>query len=169
MARMARSNRRKFVWARQDGVLVPGTNFSEDLLTQFKERAGGQVLIGATVVAVRGYVKPNVAGGLLSRGRVAIRVCNEQDVEGDPPGQGPVADGTENDWMGFWPWIVDGTKTVTGDGTWNVGGSPWAIDVRAQRKMEELNETLGIFYANIAASDDPSAIDYDLSVGLKLA
>lgn len=174
---MARQNspRRKFVWARQSGVLDGTANFSEDLLFSFQQRAGGQVLLGATVVAIKGYILPDVVGAEIAKGRVGIRVCDAADVEGDPPGHGPVDQGTESDWMGFFPFMVlqdEGEAGLQGASfaSWNHAGNTWGVDVRANRKMEELNQTLGIFWANIGAGNAAATfINYDLSIGLKLA
>lgn len=176
MARRGRGQTsRKFVWARQDGVLTPGTNFSEDLLFQFKQRAGADgILLGSTVVAVKGYIRPNQAAGSpdVTKGRVGIRVCDEAEVEGDPPGFGPVAQGSEYDWMGFFPFFIDllppTTSVNRGDASWNHAASQWGVDVQSNRKMEELGQTLGIFLGMISANETLVAVDYDLSIGIKL-
>lgn len=175
---MARNSgsRRKFVWARQSGVLDAAT-FAEDLLFSFKDRAGGSVLLGATVVAIKGYVVPDVVGAEIAKGRVAIRVCDEADIEVDPlqTGHGPVDAGSENDWMAFMPFFIaqdEGEAGLQGAsfGSWNHAGSPWGVDVRSNRKMEELNQTLGIWWANVGVGNPAATfINYDLSIGLKLA
>ena len=50
------------------------------------------------------------------------------------------------DWMAWLPWNVGAGPTVPRTNiTWNQYASEWAVDVRVNRKLEELNETLWLF------------------------
>lgn len=168
---MARSNRRKFVWARTGAVLTnaAGGDNGFDLLADFKGRAGGSVLLGATLVTVRGVLRPNVSGGEFVGGTFGIRVCNEGDITAATAGNGQrPEENPEADWLAFMPFIVPGSGDNAGNppATWNEMASPWACEIKAQRKMEELGETVGLFWDG---SDAITTIDVSLSLGLKLA
>lgn len=169
-----RSNGRKFVWARSRGEYVPGeaSSAGADLLADFKARAGGNILIGATVMTVRGFVVPDVASGELEWGTFGIRVCNLADVEGDPAGQVDQTPDSnpEADWMGWFPYIVDyRAATRPENATWQDNASPWSVDVGSNRRMEELGETLGLFFSTgLEGTFGVYMVRWTLSVGLKL-
>ena len=170
---MATSRKRKFVWARTRGTLTPeGDETAQDMLDDFKLRAGGNVLLGATVMVVKGYIRPNnTTSSETVRGVVGVRVCNQGDVEGmGETGQGP-AESPEADWMGWFPYLLP-VNAVDVDASWNHYGNTWGVDLQSSRKMEELGETVGIFYDFATAPPGGTAqtvvVDYDLSVGLKL-
>lgn len=178
---MARRNKREFVWARAVGNLftspaVGAPAFAGvDLLADVRATYGNDALRNATVMAVKGIVRPNpsINTELFIAGVSAIRVCNSQDTvapvaENQTPGG---ALGQELDWMGYFPWYVDqdAASTRAADATWNHAGSPWAVDVRSSRRMFELGMTLGLFtWASVTSSTD-LALDYHLSIGVKLA
>lgn len=180
MARRGNSGRRKFIWARTQGVLNAGADaLNEDLLADVKGRYGGDVLVGSTVMAVRGYVAPYVAqtsalNETSATGRVGIRVCNQADIGGAVAGQeeqAPYGVNAEANWMGYFPFRMH-SSTQPENATWNHMASPFGVDVGSSRRMEELGQTLGIFYNWFAvdAGSPPEfvTIDYDLSIGVKL-
>lgn len=168
-----RSNGRKFVWARSRGVYMPGQadGPGADLLLDFKARAGGNVLIGATVMTVRGIIVPDVAGGELEWGTFGIRVCNLPDVESEGEmAQTPDAN-PEADWMAFMPYMLDyrASGTPTGSASWNESASMFTVDVGSNRRMEEVGETLGLFFSTgLEGTFGVDAVRWTLSVGLKL-
>lgn len=179
---MARRNRREFVWARAVGNLftapAPGTPAfaGVDLLADVRATYGNDALRNATVMSVKGYIRPNsdVDTASFYLGVTGIRVCNAQDTvapvaENQTPGG---ALGQELDWMGYFPWLVDNTPPSSvrpGDATWNHAGNPWGIDVRSSRRMFELGMTLGMFTWTSATVTAGVALDYHLSIGVKLA
>lgn len=174
-------NGRKFVWARTAGVIgldAPAVgNGGADLLESVRGRYSDGIFVGATVMTVKGYLKP--AGDLTAalRGRLAIRVCNRADTgigtaipaaeQGPGDGINPIEYGPESDWMGFFPFYLAGGRAAD-TATWNVNANQYAIDVQAPRRMEELGQTVGLF-ADVVDATEGARVDYDLSVGLKLA
>lgn len=182
MAYRRNSNRRMFVWARSSGSLVAGEGATPptggvDLLQSVRERYGGAEFRGATVVTVKGYLKPDdqgVGGGFT--GRTAMRVGPEGDPNVAPadigrmgpgaPGVGLQEDSSpEYDWMGWFPHaITEGDASPPA--SWNRAASPWGIDLQSARRMEELGQSLLMFYSSGTAG---TAVLYDLSIGIKLS
>lgn len=184
MARNRSGPRREFVWARSVGMVTgttaPGSVSvgAADLLESVRVDYGEGILRGATVMAIKGWVRPFVPATSRVTGVAGIRVCNYGDLAlpttvDQTPG-GPV--GQEADWMGYFPYDVDqgGTElsSANSPATWNMGASLWTIDVQSHRKFEALGQTLGFFYYNTAVVGTPesvASVDYHVSVGLKLA
>lgn len=171
MARMARrrvgraNQRRKFVWDRTFGALE-APNTGEDLLAGFRSQPGGTHL-GATVTRIRGYIIPSEAFSTVAAAGVAgIRVDTWNEDPAEPDNQ-PVNQ-PDADWMAWLPWNVGATATAKDmQVSWNHNASLWTVDIKAQRKLEELNETLWLF-----GDQDGGATRsyfYNLSIGLKLA
>lgn len=170
--RRGRVQRRKFVWDRTFGFL-PATStgpFGVDLLAGFRGQPGATHL-GATVMRIRGLIYPELStpletGFLL--GRIGFRVDSWNEDPADPDNQ-PQSQPDE-DWMGWLPWFIDGSQTPNQPSiaSWNPQASAWAVDIKANRKLEELNQTLWMFVSGPPAAD-PINYNYDLSVGLKLA
>lgn len=188
MARSRNRNRRMFVWARSGGVLFAGTGGAAgiDLLQSVRDRYGGKEFVGATVMSVRGYVRPNIGGAdALHVGRVGLRIMNERLLPAPNatgtistevgPGSPQMPEGVteaapEEDWMAFLPFFLpSGPNNPNPEATWNEGASPWSVHVRSSRRMEELTETLGLVVQSNQAADPQAFYDYDLSVGLKLS
>lgn len=173
MARRRLSNPRRFQWHRSTGEFL-GNYLAVDLFAQSR-LAFDDATIGTacTAVAVKGYVRANAGGTDPSRGRAAIRVCDRNDIDDQDPQHGPsnpsipqVAPnlGAWNDWMGYFPFVVE-PGTVLSDATWNHAASPWAIDVQSSRRIDELNQTLGLF---LDAEAGTTQWFWDLSIGIKL-
>lgn len=175
------NRQRKFVWARDAGTLHPttGDEYGQaDLMAAVKGRYGGDILVGSTIMTIRGYIRPNVlTADTAVAGRTAIRVCSQSVIEAPSLEHGP-GDGVgtfgnpEADWMGYLPWLLETGGSPAA--TWNESGGPWGVEIGSSRKMEELGQTLGIFSSyrglGMAAGTDVTVpLDYDLSIGLKLA
>ena len=49
--------------------------------------------------------------------------------------------------MGWLPYFIDGSQTPNSPNvaTWNSQANAWAVDIKSQRKLEELNQTLWMF------------------------
>lgn len=181
MARTQR-NRRQFEWSRAVGfgAGLPQTGFAigaVDVLAAVREEFGAAYLRGATVMAVKGFIRPFVPGNARLTGVAGLRVANYADFENltanQTPG-GPTGSGA--DWMAYWPYDLEMAGTFgspTLPATWNVGGSQWAVDVQSSRRLEEPGYTLGLFWYHTpvagAAPEDVTNVDYHLSVGFKLA
>ena len=165
-----RQVQRKFVWDRTFGFL-PTTSagpFGVDLLAGFRGQPGATHL-GATVTRIRGVIYPEISTGLEGAfllGRIGFRIdsWNEDPAElTNQPQEQP-----DEDWMGWLPYFIDGSQTPNSPNvaTWNSQANAWAVDIKSQRKLEELNQTLWMFVS--APGADAINYNYDLSVGLKL-
>ncbi len=151
---------RKFVWARQGGSAAVDTDqgLTIDLLQEFQTAYGADIL-GSTITRIRGVVQWNL-GDVAVAGLAAItaiRTADQTELQADA--EGPLTS-YHADWMAFVPTILDDSVP-----------SAWhqEIDVRSQRKMEELGRTLALSFETDAA-DATTAIEvkYFFSVGLKL-
>lgn len=162
-----RAHARKFVWDRTVGSVIAtaGTGpFGVDLLEGFRNEPGGTHL-GATIMRVRGYIKPIGAGGADPvLGVAGLRVDTWNEDETDPTNQ-PTTQ-PDADWMAWLPFDFPAFEGSQGLATWNLYASPFAVDVKSNRKLEELNETLWLFLT--APGAGTITYDYNLSVGLKL-
>lgn len=166
-----RSNRRQFVWARAMGVIGSGTPdavLAEDLLAGVRDRHGAGVLRGATVMGIRGYIRPSFGvAQVLNRVRVGIRVFNA--LTPTDRAEGPVLD-PEADWMHFHQFLVPTSIEASQYGS-SSRGTEFSVDSQAARKLEELGQSLAIYADGLNADFTVSnvvSVDYDLSVGLKL-
>lgn len=161
-----RQQSRKFIWHRipAGAWTNPGGTgpFGVDLLSGFRALPGATHL-GATIMRVRGYVYPSIINGDPFEPAVAgLRVDTwDQDVTTNlvSPFMGP-----DEDWMAWWPFLdfsAAGTDGVTG----NAQADPYAVDVKSNRKLEELNETLFLFGSSTTGD---VTWYHSLSIGLKL-
>lgn len=160
----ARQVRRKFVWNRNFGATGPGQT-GVDLLAPFRDQPGATHL-GATVMRVRGYIVPGDAFQTVGNaGNIGMRIdsWNEPfDDVGNQPINMP-----DEDWLAWLPWTTGSVPAaVPLHVTWNQEASPWTVDVKAARKLEELNQTLWLFFDQNGGGD--RTLYYNLSVGLKL-
>lgn len=161
---------RKFVWDRTSGTVVgaaDGTGtIGVDLLSAFRDQPGATHL-GATVTRIRGFIYPESAGDVPAffAGVAGFRIDSWNESAVDLTNQ-PFAMPDE-DWLGWLPYSIDTSAGPQQSyANWNEGGG-WAVDIKAQRKLEELNQTLWMF-----VTVPPTGVvnyNYILSVGLKLA
>lgn len=158
----SRQLRRKFVWHREFGELVVGTTGvgGVDLLATYRSLPGA-THVGATVMRIRGFIVPQSA--VEAAGTIGFRIDqqNEDPTETDNvPALQP-----DLDWMGWLPWMLT-SDTPNVSATWNAQANQWAVDIKSNRMLEELQETLWMFF------DRPTAgtvtYNYNLSIGLKL-
>lgn len=186
MARRSGRQAREFEWARSNGFLVgapaPGmANVavgSADLLADARTRWGNALLRGATVMTLRGWLRPNFANNVRLSGRAGVRVCSTTDIEQAPsaPDETPFGDGAYEDWMGLFyydQYVPEGTSMDQFAATWSPG-SEWSVNVQSNRIMSDAGLTLGLFFVHTNVYDPSgagavSSLDYDLSIGLKLA
>lgn len=155
MRRVVRtSRRRKLTWARISGPIsattaafptlgIPG---QLDLLGPFETSLGAQ-LIGCTVKRIRGYAVP--VDALPSADLVQVRLTTHvgQQYETVPLASWSAFDpaSTELDYFGFlptvYPYQTANTSSPTLNGVGFNGGSV-EFDIRSQRKLEQLNQSL---------------------------
>lgn len=158
-----RQVRRKFVWDRTFGTIAP-PNTGVDLLAGFRAQPGGTHL-GATITRIRGYIIPSEAlSTTAGAGVLGMRIDSWNEDPAEPDNQ-PVNQPDE-DWLAWLPWNV-GTGTLRMATSWNENASLWTVDVKSQRKLEELNQTLWLFGDQTGGAD--RTYFYNLSIGLKLA
>ena len=175
---------RKFVWARWSGVLNPAGQAVDDpngpsavnVLSQF-ENAYGADIIGSTVVRARGAIYPDLEGGAAIQGRLGLVVEAREElynIDGTPISNPEVRDSgpmvsPHKDWMMFFPyfWPANVTTPVSSNAMSAVTG----FDVRANRKIEELGQTLHMYLDEFhldALSQRNGPTWVVMSLGLKL-
>lgn len=155
-----RRQHRKFIWDRHAGT-IPTTSFGVDLLAPYRSQPGATHL-GATITRIRGFIYPDQVGTTLL-GVAGMRVDTWNEDPADSSNQPSVQ--PDADWLAWMPFFA-AEGAVLQPATWNPEASVWAVDIKAQRKLEELNETLWLFV------DQPDTLQntysYNLSIGLKL-
>lgn len=161
-----RQVRRKFVWHREIGAFTttssgPGT-WGYDLLAGFRALPGATHL-GSTVMRVRGYIVPELVDPLPSEDLVAGLRVDTWDQSVTTSVVSPYQ-GVDEDWMAWFPYLSP--SGAPDDVTGNIYASPYAVDVKSSRKLEELNETLWLFGSTPGGTS--ATYHFNLSVGLKL-
>lgn len=161
----ARQQRRKFIWDRTQGFAAAPSVSGVDLLANYRAQPGA-THVGATVMRIRGYIYPDPDAGVptFTRGVVGFRIdsWNEDptDLTNNPFAQ------PDEDWMGWLPYFWEQPGNLPTWATWNAQASAYAVDIKANRKLEELNQTLWMFFSSPAAG--VTTYNWDLSIGLKL-
>lgn len=179
-------NRRQFQWVRVAGAfpLVDtaagnGSFGAADLLLDARTQYGQLLDAGATVMSIKGYVKPNMIGpgtddGIFT-GALGIRRCSRSDVSVPREEDSPTGSISEDEpFMYFNPWFVflrgaESTPAILNEAT-SDPGTHWAVNVRSHRKLPQLSQTLGLFVGSGQTTSDFEyiACDYHLSLGMKL-
>lgn len=160
-----RSSRRKFVWARSflnaQGVSTVSP-VKINLLSSFEADYGAN-LIGATVTRIRGVIATgnNISPAAQGQMTCAARISNDAEPVG--AGTGGPYDQPHLDWMMWEPFVYSllPTNPATGDSP----GLVRVVDVKAQRKLEEINEELTMW---LQANQTTFTVSWNLSIGLKL-
>lgn len=162
---VSRGTSRKLVWARTSVSLQPlgGTAASVDLLTSFRSLGGST--LGATVTRVRGSFS-FTTGGVTPANSAIVGMLVETSTSTDVPD--PFVD-VGADWLQWEHLPVapingsNGTNTPAVDPVYG-----WAVDVRSQRKMEELQQTLFLSVHNLGPGGDQIILAGYVSVLLRL-
>ncbi|WP_157034563.1 hypothetical protein [Corynebacterium jeddahense] len=131
-----RTPRRKMIWVRDVGASPAATpTGATDLLTDFRALNGGAQPLGVTVTRMRGRLAAQVSASptFLTDMTVGAIVLPRTIPAADIPT--PVTD-LHADWLMWQP--MDGL----GQGAASAAGFSVEIDVRSQRKMDEVGETL---------------------------
>lgn len=154
---------------------MPRDVIGADLLAQFQQEYGAQ-LLGSTVVRVKGWVVPNsissgadgqqmegLWGLIVDQDRTDYSLANNPEMA--------VEQREHDDWMYYSPWVVHNYATLGmafRDVTPNVYASPYAVDIKSSRKIEELGQTLQIWTSTPDVNPDYTGTGFHLSIGLKL-
>lgn len=169
------SPKRKLIWARYSGDLKGGDVPAQpafappaqvDLLKPFEDVYGAQ-LIGCTIKRIRGLYRLsyNVPGGANVFGRATIHVTDQASgkdglLAGTQNAYAP--DSAANDYMSFEPLHTSTNGAI---------GYPYAIrvvDVKSQRKLSELNQSLVLRWSQRSAvavpANEQPALTVDLSI-----
>ena len=161
-----RSPQRKFVWDRTFGQFGAG-DVGVDLLAPFGVSLVQLISVRLSCVSVATSSRARSSMMTGGAGVCGIRVdtwnTDVTDLNNQPFLQ------PDYDWMAWLPWNVGATgPTVPRTNiTWNQYASEWAVDVKSNRKLEELNETLWLFGDQTGAGE--RTYFYHLSIGMKLA
>lgn len=169
--RRGSSPRRRTVWARTSfaSVLTTGAPFNAvavDLLADFQARYGADPL-GCTLLRTRGIIatQSNSANGVAFT--VGVRVGQDRDASLTDTEQNPMTNGQYLDWLLYEPFVAGSGAGVT---------LPWngsdivarVIDVKAKRKLEELDQTLILNAGSSAALVTTASLVVNLSMLLAL-
>ena len=154
--RGARSNRRKLVWARMP-VTVMDTPGSVDLLENWRDEMDWGGTVGLTVrrIRIQLTINDNGTGDVFGvQPLVGIIRWNQDDSAGVPVLNSGA--GRHADWMMFQQvsGLAQGGQTASYD-----------IDVKSQRKLEEMRQTIFFEFTDPAGA---SAISFASSVLLAL-
>lgn len=159
--RRTTSPRRKFIWARTSVTGSMGANSigRSNLLSNFESLYGAE-LIGCTIVRIRGII--TTSSSAIDQLFVAAAM-----VEPDPVGTLDVAEGPTQrpyaSWMLYEPFVTSGLA----NGAQNETGARM-IDVKANRKLDELDEQLSFYIQTPSGNSTTVGYHYSLSVGVKL-
>ena len=158
------ANRRRTTWARQIGTLSnasAATWATADLLAAFK--TGGGTTFGCTVARI--HLRLSVITAVVASDNFTVGVIKGQDTDVGTTIAGAPQPLTHpyEDWL-YWSAFAAGTGATIFPG----GGNTYEIDIRAKRKLEELNENLNIVGVTSNAGTFPQQVDYSASVLLML-
>lgn len=176
-SRVSRAPRRKTVWAREAGTfqLTTGDPFNAtavDLLASFEARYGADP-IGTTLLRVRGIYALASGSTAGVPAVVGIRIGSDHDAALTSSEQNPMTNGEYLDWLSYEPFITGefdpGTASTNSFSSW-VGGpvTNRVIDVKAKRKLTELDETIILNMGSDTASETTITGHFVLSMLLAL-
>jgi len=161
--------RRRLIWARnsQAGLLSDvQPQLGHDLLEDFRTQNDGSQPLGCTVTRIRMQLTLqttlSLAGGVVAGIKVDQRNSDILAAESNP------ATFPHEDWM-YWSWhpaVPAGAVDNPGDSV----VASFDVDVRSQRKMEELGDSLFLWFglASLVPPADDAIYNFRTSVLLKL-
>ena len=162
------AGRRRTTWARSIGVIsnaAAATYSTVDLLAEFK--AAGGVQQGVTVGRI--HLRWSNTSACAASDEMALGVIRGQNtdvgvsVAGAPE---PVADPYE-DWL-FWSVYYGCGNGGGGSFFYPHGSNANEVDIRAKRKLEDLQMSLNLVVRNPISAAFPAVLDYSASVLLLL-
>ena len=158
--------RRKLIWARtiQPSVSlntqITAAPYRQDLLSAFETAYGAQ-LIGCTVMRMRGVIRLGPSSAGTSNVVVAARIGDASELVGASIAQqSPVTDQTA-DWMMYQPLVTE--VTAERDSSTIV-----YFDVKARRKLDELQQSLLLYAGGDNPAASTAAFNYTLSLLIAL-
>ena len=162
-------DRRRTTWARSSGLITnasAATYSTTDLLAAFK--AAGGTTFGTTVARI--HLRLSVVSATVTADQFGIGIIKGQDTDVGVTVAGAPAPTTHpyEDWL-YWSIYTANVGSGSGAGYFLGGtGSSELIDVKAKRKLEDLDECLNLAYNTTVAGTFPQQIWYSSSVLLML-
>ena len=162
-------DRRRTTWARSTGLMTTAsaaTYQTVDLLAAFK--AAGGTTFGCTVARI--HLRLAVVSAVVVADQFSIGIIKGQDtdvgvtVAGAPQ---PITHPYE-DWL-YWSSFFANVGSGSGAGFFPGGtGASYEVDIKAKRKLQDLDENLNIVLSAQVAGTFPVQVDYSASVLLML-
>jgi len=170
--RMGSSSRRRLFWARFDGqqTFTTGNDgLVVNLLADF-ETAYGADLFGFTITRIVGNFTHASNAGTAAAGYtlgVGLRIEDEQSVSNTNTDAEQIALAPQNDQFSDWMFarVMHGAVTGATDYALALQESRYEIDLRSQRRLDELGQSL---YLMAAASREPLTSDVDFNYSLNI-
>jgi len=162
------ADRRRTTWARQVGTLSnasAATYDTVDLLSAFKT-AGGTTF-GCTVARI--HLRFSVITVVAPSDNWTVGVIKGQDTDvgatiaGAPQ---PITHPYE-DWL-YWSAFFACDQPGAGSAFFDGGNNVYTVDIKAKRKLEDLDENLNLVSATSLSGAFPQQVDYSASVLLML-
>ncbi len=180
MRSSTRRNRGHVQWVRANAYVndapVVGADYvmRADLFAPARAVYGPDYLRDATVLAVKGYVKPILTSvnttSVDVSGVSALRLMDQAQADSPPefeetPGS---ATSASQRWELYQPWAQVGRQGAPTDTpgeqiTSNMGASPWAVDVRSKIRMESSSKTV-VLYVQQFGQNSTMNVLYHLSL-----
>jgi hypothetical protein len=167
-ARGSGSDRRRTTWARTTGFVSnasAATWDTVDLLANFK--SGGGTTFGCTVARI--HLRLATTSVVVAGDELAVGVIKGQDTDvgtsvvGSP---NPITHPYE-DWL-FWSAYFGCSSAGAGSSLFDGGNNVTTIDIKAKRKLEDLNENLNLVILAPVSGTYPNVVDYSASILLML-
>jgi len=157
---VARSTRRKLVWATTDQVVTMAAGVGSNVNLLASLSVAGSSLLGVTIMRTHVALYPTTALALADKLRVGFLVGRVADVGAGPPAGAPTPADPELDWM-LWR-----HEAVTPLGFTPGGGDMLDYDIRGRRRMQELNQAYLLCLFNSAGGSKTLQISGRVLVAL---
>lgn len=171
--------KRRLFWVRKRSYKYPGDGagnaFRTNLLDQFEEEYGAQ-LFGFTVTRIRGHLSvwvnssEDFPAGTPVTYSAGIRVVDDASIEEDDTDAEHVPLLPMQDHHADWMWLTRETCFTPPDlisSNQPVLAHRHEIDVKAQRRIDELGQGLYALSGNSGIDEAPLSYDLDLSILMK--
>lgn len=171
--------KRRLFWVRKRSFKFPGDGagnaFRTNLLDQFEEEYGAQ-LFGFTVTRIRGHLSvwpqstEDFPVGTPVTYSAGIRVVDDAAIEQADTDETHVPLLPMQDHHADWMWLT--RETIMTPPDFVGAGQPFGvmrheIDVKAQRRIDELGQGLYALSGNSGIDEAPLSYDLDLSILMK--
>lgn len=157
---------RSWEWVRVSGFFISNTEGTAprgvDLLSNFRSQPNANYQ-NATITSIRGFVSPAMPTDTTGiRGGVIGFKIDDWDMDPSLISNLP-ANGPDEDWMGWFPWLKDYTYVPPLESSWH---DRWAIDLKSSRIVRQRQQTLWLM--GDPGVGVPVTYNYNLSIGMKL-